>query len=95
MCCKDNSPWFTGFKLSNGAIVSMTEQGALDLLAKDEASLQPMHVEVVRMLRARRPAQGLGDTLATVSRAFGVRPCGGCKERQKKLNELFPYGRTE
>lgn len=39
-------------------------------------------------------SRGLGDTVAKViSTATGglVRPCGGCKKRQEKLNELFPY----
>ena len=37
-------------------------------------------------------SRGLGDTIAKVTSAVGIKPCGGCKERQKKLNELIPYG---
>ena len=40
---------------------------------------------------ACRPSRGLGDTVAKITSAVGIRPCGGCKKRQKKLNELFPY----
>jgi hypothetical protein len=34
---------------------------------------------------------GLGDTIAWITKAVGIKPCGGCKKRQAKLNELFPY----
>lgn len=40
------------------------------------------------------PSEGLGDTIAKGIKAatFGlVKPCGGCKKRQEKLNHLFPY----
>ena len=43
-------------------------------------------------------SKGLGDTIAKITSLVGVKPCGGCKERQKKLNRLFPYeekGKTE
>jgi hypothetical protein len=47
--------------------------------------------------------KGLGDTVAAATKATGIRaivdagskafnkPCG-CGGRQKKLNDLFPYG---
>lgn len=47
--------------------------------------------------------QGLGDTIAAIMEATGVKAvvkaivgedCG-CEARQQKLNELFPYGKTE
>jgi hypothetical protein len=31
----------------------------------------------------------LGDTIAAATSAVGVRPCGGCKRRQEKLNRAF------
>lgn len=37
------------------------------------------------------PSRGLGDTIAKVTRKLGIKPCGGCKERQKLLNALVPY----
>ena len=37
------------------------------------------------------PSQGLGDTIAKATRAIGIKPCGGCKKRQQKLNKAFPY----
>lgn len=45
------------------------------------------------LLAATAPT-GLGDTVASlIQRAtFGtVKPCGGCKDRQAKLNRMFPY----
>ena len=39
-------------------------------------------------------SRGLGDTVAKAIKAatFGkVKPCGGCKKRQARLNKLVPY----
>ena len=36
--------------------------------------------------------KGLGDTVARViHKVTGAEPCGGCKERQEKLNRVVPY----
>lgn len=34
--------------------------------------------------------RGLGDVIAKATKAFGVKPCSKCKERQKKLNKAVP-----
>ena len=36
-------------------------------------------------------SRGLGDTIAKITKAVGIKPCGGCKARQAKLNTLVPY----
>lgn len=36
-------------------------------------------------------SSGLGDTIAKVTSAVGIKPCGGCKKRQRQLNKLVPY----
>ena len=36
-------------------------------------------------------SRGLGDTVAKVTKAVGLRPCPGCRKRQAKLNQLLPY----
>lgn len=36
-------------------------------------------------------SRGLGDTIAKLTSAVGIKPCSRCKERQKLLNELVPY----
>jgi hypothetical protein len=33
---------------------------------------------------------GLGDTVAAVTTAAGIKPCGGCKKRQAALNRATP-----
>lgn len=41
--------------------------------------------------RPKKQSQGLGDTIAKVTEAIGIKPCSECEERKKKLNELFAY----
>lgn len=40
---------------------------------------------------ARTQMRGAGDVVAAITRAVGIKPCGGCKRRQEKLNQLFPF----
>ena len=37
------------------------------------------------------PSTGLGDTIAKITKAVGIKPCGGCKKRQAALNKIAPY----
>lgn len=39
----------------------------------------------------KTPSRGLGDTIAKITSAVGIKPCGGCKRRQATLNRLVPY----
>ena len=43
----------------------------------------------------KEPLRGLGDVVAAATKAVGIRPCGGCKERQKLLNKIVPFGKKE
>ena len=36
-------------------------------------------------------SRGLGDTVARVTQAVGIKPCGGCQKRQELLNKMVPY----
>ena len=36
-------------------------------------------------------SRGLGDTIAKMTSKLGIKPCGGCKKRQEKLNKIVPY----
>ena len=36
-------------------------------------------------------SEGLGDTIAKITKAFGVKPCSKCEKRRKALNKAFPY----
>ena len=35
--------------------------------------------------------KGLGDTIARATDYVGIKKCGGCAKRQKKLNKLVKY----
>ena len=37
----------------------------------------------------------LGDAIAKVTHALGIEQCDACKERQQKLNKLFPYAKPQ
>lgn len=43
------------------------------------------------MLEFARKSRGVGDTIAKITNKVGIKTCGGCKKRQKWLNEKFPY----
>ncbi len=40
-------------------------------------------------------SRGLGDTVAKVTKAFGVKPCGKCKKRQETLNRMVSYKKKD
>jgi hypothetical protein len=49
----------------------------------------------VKLLAAVRTAlhrsRGVGDTIASATKAVGIKPCVGCTKRQAWLNEQLPY----
>lgn len=40
-------------------------------------------------------ARGLGDTIAKITSAVGIKPCGGCNRRKAMLNKIVPYKPNE
>lgn len=55
---------------------------------------QPPMENKVAAYKAPVPnSRGLGDTIARATSAVGIKPCGGCKQRQALLNRLVPYRR--
>ena len=36
-------------------------------------------------------SRGAGDTIAKITKTFGITPCGGCARRQAQLNAMMPY----
>jgi hypothetical protein len=60
-----------------------------------EIPVREAYDKVVQLMREDavkpRASAGLGDTIAKITKAVGVQPCSGCKERQEKLNKWFPY----
>lgn len=39
--------------------------------------------------------RGLGDLVAKATKAVGIKPCGGCRKRQEKLNKLVPFNKAK
>ncbi len=39
--------------------------------------------------------RGLGDVIASATKAVGIVPCGSCKDRQERLNRAVPFGQPE
>lgn len=39
--------------------------------------------------------QGLGDAIKEVTEVLGIKQCDKCKERQSKLNRLFPFKKVQ
>lgn len=37
------------------------------------------------------PSEGFGDTVAKITKTFGIKPCDGCEKRRKKFNEALKY----
>lgn len=37
---------------------------------------------------------GLGDTIHTITKAIGIKPCTPCEKRREKLNKLFSYDKV-
>jgi hypothetical protein len=38
--------------------------------------------------------KGLGDVVEAMTKAVGIKPCGGCAQRRDKLNALVPFRRS-
>jgi hypothetical protein len=36
-------------------------------------------------------SEGLGDSIAKLTEAVGIKPCVGCEKRKNILNKLFPF----
>lgn len=45
-------------------------------------------------LNFAKDSKGIGDTIAKITHAMGIKQCGGCKKRQEWLNKKFPYKNT-
>jgi len=50
----------------------------------------PAQVEAAQV-QERRRLRGLGDVVARVTGAVGIKPCAPCKGRQARLNRWFPF----
>lgn len=50
-----------------------------------------MFRQALGMESLEQESRGLGDTVKKITEAVGIKQCGSCAKRQKKLNRLFPY----
>lgn len=48
------------------------------------------YIVYLRMVWSKK-SEGFGDTVAKITKSFGVNPCSGCERRRKKFNELVKY----
>lgn len=39
-------------------------------------------------------SKGLGDSIAKLTKAVGIKPCKSCEKRKNILNKLFPFKRV-
>jgi len=46
-----------------------------------------------KSMEAAQKSRGLGDTVAKMTKAVGIKPCGGCEKRRQWLNKKVPYKR--
>ena len=53
--------------------------------------IEPCWSHLTCMAERARKSRGLGDTIAKITTKLGIKPCKGCKKRQKWLNRIFPY----
>lgn len=67
-----------------GTLSGMDEKTREQMLQIAEAKQQES--------RKSEPSKGLGDTVAKVTKAVGIKPCGPCERRRQWLNARVPYG---
>lgn len=41
------------------------------------------------------PARGVGDVVAKITKAVGIKPCGGCAKRRAAMNQAVPFKRRD
>ena len=39
----------------------------------------------------KAPSKGIGDTVAKITKSFGIRPCDACERRRRLFNEMVKY----
>jgi hypothetical protein len=62
-------------------------EGQIMVASSSGSKTQP----VEKWSKVELKSRGLGDTIAKMTHALGIKQCGGCKKRQSKLNKIFPY----
>lgn len=52
---------------------------------------KPRIITAAERAARRHQWKGLGDVIASATKAIGIRKCGGCAKRQAALNKLVPF----
>lgn len=73
--------WEVVGELEDTLILAPTQPIVVDIRAEDGLDA---------CIGGRASHLGLGDVVASVTKAFGFQPCAACEERRQKLNQLFP-----
>ena len=60
-------------------------------MAKKKKQEEAKAIDLTQETSQEVPSMGLGDTIAKITKFFGIEPCEGCKSRQAQFNKLFPY----
>ena len=42
-----------------------------------------------------KPSKGFGDTVAKITKSFGITPCDACEKRRLSWNEKLAYAKKE
>ena len=50
-------------------------------------------IHYIYIMDKKEKSKGLGDTIAKITDAVGIKKCKGCEKRQKILNKKFAYKR--
>ena len=60
----------------------------------DKEMERQLEAELAKLDEPETPqpkSKGVGDTIAKVTKLFGLKPCKACQKRQERLNKRFPY----
>lgn len=79
-----------GKRVFNSVDIHVYNQ-ALMLCINDESPREGLFPHEKSNEETTDKSRGLGDTIAKMTNAVGIKPCGGCKKRQAMLNKAFPY----
>lgn len=52
----------------------------------DEIEIDKDDFDDLKVDHGLAPSRGFGDTVAKMTKAVGIKPCGGCKKRRRKWN---------
>jgi len=80
-------------KKDRGFILTLEEEKQLEIWMRPQKGGHDKKAGIITVPTQIVPQQsrGLGDTIAKFTTKLGIKPCGGCKQRQEKLNKFLPY----